>query len=143
MKRRLIMMLAVALLGTQPAVAQETQVDGNFRYHSFGWDGNGRTIVSWRAVIVDGKVTICGVYSSSGGAKYANLTRQAIRDFRIEGPDGTFMRNLNFFERVSARNHGPRLLGASANCRVTGTPGTAADLRSYRVDFTPQRYRTN
>lgn len=141
MKLKYVVALVLCCVMALPATAQQTQIDDAFRWSSFGWDGNGQTLVVWRPVIVDGKIAICGAYSSRGGSKYSNLSRQAVGDMRIDGPNGAFIRGLSFFNRVSNSQFEDQLRGAMANCRVTATSGTPADLRSYRLGFTPQRYR--
>lgn len=141
MKFLTIAAAALAICCASSAQAQQVTVDAGFRTEVFEWGGNGRTRVAWRPVIVDGKIGICGAYSSRGGSKYANLSRQAVRDMRIDGDAGAFIRNLGFFAQVSSRSFDQGLRGEIANCRITATPGTAGNLAEFRFGFTPQRYR--
>lgn len=139
---RIVKMLAViAALGAGvPASAQQVSVDPSFLTHNFGWSGNGSTTVIWRPMIIEGKIAICGAYASRGGRKYADLSRQAIRDMRIETANGVFLRGLGFFSRATARDLQPGA-SATANCRVTNVAGQPAQLQGLRLGFTPQNYR--
>ena len=136
--------LSSAVLVGTPLAAQEVAIDRNFQYRSLGWDsGRGATILIWRPVIIDGKVAICGGDGSEGGNVFRNLTRQALRNLRIDGPNGTLIRNLRFFAALSPGDLSPARTSGTAQCRVTGTAATPADLLSYKIGFTRQGYRTD
>ena len=135
------LILALALTAATPAMAQQVAIDDNFAWSTFNWDGNGRTLVVWRPILIEGNIAICGAFSARGGQKYSNLSRQAIRDMRIDGPNGAFIRNLSFLAQRGTAGYDARLKGEMANCRVTEIAGTQESLRTFKLGFTPQRYR--
>jgi len=142
MKTLGLALLLGALTLSTPVAAETTQIDDRFRGGTFDWSGNGSTIVRWRAVLVDGKIGICGAWAARGGGNYNRLSRQAIADMRVERDGVTFMRGLSFFNAVGAAAYQTGLAGRTANCRITATPGTPKDLKTMRLQFTPQRYRS-
>lgn len=142
MKTLGLALLLGALAFSTPAAAETTQIDERFRGGTFDWSGNGSTLVRWRAILVDGKIGVCGAWSARGGGNYTRLSRQAIADMRVERDGVVFMRGLSFFNAVGAAAYQSGLEGRTANCRITSTPGTPADLKSMRLQFTPQRYRS-
>lgn len=134
-----IAVAAVCFVGA-PASAQQVVIDDNFEVYGFSWDGSGRGLIRWRPVLIDGKIAICGAYSVQGGRKYVDLTRRAVRNLRASSDGGFFMPNMSFFRQVSSAHIADGATGQMANCRVSATEGTPADLFGFALNQTIRKY---
>lgn len=145
MKLKIFVIAALSMTMATSAAAQvpTTLVDNRFNSGTLNWEGNGSTLVRWRAVIIDGNIAICSAYAVRGGRKYNNLSKQAVATIRIERNGSNFMPSLRHSAIHGSTAYSQRLVGSKANCRVTSTPGTPADLSEFRADVTPQRFRSN
>lgn len=145
MKLRYLALIVITALGTSTAIAQSvptTIVDDSFNIRTLNWRGGvGRTMVRWRAVIIDGNIAVCSAYATSGGRKYTSLSRQLVADLRIKRNDSVFLSSLRFSAIHGSRGFSENLIGFRANCRVTSTPGTSADLSAFRADLIRRFYR--
>lgn len=146
MRIKILAFAVFAALLTSPVTAQTrttTIVDDSFTFRVLNWrGGSGRTMVRWRAVIIDGNIAICSALATRGGRKYTGLSRQVVADIRIIRDGEVFLGGLNFSALHGTRAFRENLVGSKANCWISTTPGTTADLSTFRGHLTTRYYRS-
>jgi hypothetical protein len=132
---------ALSLCVAQPVAAQTLTVDDSFATHVINWQGSNGIVVRTRPVVQDGVVYICGIYTYSGGPKYAKLAKAVLKESKIKIAGNIVFRNLNFFSSDSPRHYASRLDGRAANCRNPTTPINVDDIDTFEFEIRSGSYR--
>ncbi|MFT5649528.1 MAG: hypothetical protein ACJAXK_002205 [Yoonia sp.] len=98
-------------------------------------------IVRYRPFVVDGKLVVCGAYSSRGGSRQTRATLAVLKESSVKLNGRTAMRNMSYFAAVNSRFNAVNLTGQSANCRATSVDATQDMLSTFEYDGGDGRVR--
>lgn len=125
-----------ALLVTSTAHAQSANlIDKTYGGFSSSWTNRpGGMLVRYRPFIVEGKLVICGGYSSQGGSRQNRLALAILKESSVKLNGSTAMRDMSFFAPVNSSQNSARLEGSSANCRATSVDANNEMLSTFEFD---------
>lgn len=133
---------SAALAFSAPSFAAEkltTTIDDSYKVDGFSWAENGDMMYVWTAIDVDGKLAVCGAFSSKGNSIGHKFNKAALREMKLVVDGTTVMRSMLFFKNVQNEGRETRHVGATANCRVTkqATPpkGTPIELVARKGNY--------
>lgn len=134
--------IATALFGFTSAQAQNANaIDQSYGGFSAKWSSAGGLIVRHRAFVVEGKLVICGAYSSQGGSRQNRFAQALLKESSATLNGRSVMRDMSFFAVVNSRYNSVKLEGQSANCRGTNVDATQEMLSTYAFDSGDGRVR--
>lgn len=127
-----------------PSVAAtfESKVSKDYKGGGFRWDGNGNMAFMWTTTEVDGKLAVCGAYSTAGSSKYARFNKAALAKAKIQVDGKTVMNGLTFFKSHPNENRDYGHIGDVSKCKTTRADAAAAGANveivfktgSYKID---------
>ncbi|MEC3862249.1 hypothetical protein VK792_13220 [Mesobacterium sp. TK19101] len=133
--------LIAAILSAGPAAAQDalfqTPVTDRFTTGEFVWNSQmGKMDFAWAVIPRDGKMAVCGVYSSDSNIRHLqNL--EALNKGWVKLGGKKVVRGLQFFT-FAGFNKPVVAKGVMATCKLTKVPATNA---TFQLGWDPIRVR--
>jgi hypothetical protein len=143
--KRTILCTALSLAAfSLPATAATfgTQVTKDYKSGGLEWGGNGNMVYVWSTTVVDGKLAMCGAYSSAGSSKFARFNKAALAKAKLQVDGKTVMNSMSFFKSLKNEDRAHGHIGDAATCKTTRADAPAAGAKielvfksgSYRID---------
>ncbi|MEL6337012.1 MAG: hypothetical protein AAFQ88_10280 [Pseudomonadota bacterium] len=122
-KHFLILFAAALMLGgcsTARVVAGGDTVDNSYTVGGMRWQGGGGVYVVAKAMERDGKIAVCGAYTTDGlKAHVVRYTPEILSGMIVEVDGQRAFQNVSFFNGF---NHDDDWVGQPTTCAVTDLP---------------------
>ncbi len=122
MRNFLSILVAVISVSIMPLAAQEKSVgavDKTYDRYYGAWGKDGDIVVRWAVNNVDGRLQVCGAYSSTGKAIIQKFNRALLKEAKIQINGQTVRKNMRFFKRLANEGRENNHFGQPTNCRMT------------------------